>query len=142
VDPRQNKFHCFACQAHGVVLRLVAAMERCSLCQAAGWLAERFGVESPGCGGAAARQNHDELGKQKRRGRRVRRGLLCRARIYRFAGDEEEARETLDTLGRDFSWRLSPKERPERRAILEDLLRELEPAPETGPGTLAGVRYL
>jgi DNA primase len=54
VDLRQNGFHCFACQAHGDVLSLVAAMERCSLRQAALWLAERFGVESPGCGGGGS----------------------------------------------------------------------------------------
>ena len=44
-DLRQNGFHCFCCQAHGNVLDLVAAMERCSLRQAALSLAEWFGVE-------------------------------------------------------------------------------------------------
>jgi DNA primase len=44
-DLRQNGFHCFVCQAHGSVLDLVAAVERCSLRQAALRLAERFGVE-------------------------------------------------------------------------------------------------
>jgi DNA primase len=45
-DLRQNGFHCFVCQAHGSVLDLVAAVEGCSLRQAALWLAERFGVGS------------------------------------------------------------------------------------------------
>jgi hypothetical protein len=34
VDLRNNGFHCFSCQAHGGVLDLVVAMERCSLRQA------------------------------------------------------------------------------------------------------------
>jgi len=41
-DLRRNGFHCFSCQAHGSVLDLVAAMERCSLRQAALWMAKRF----------------------------------------------------------------------------------------------------
>ena len=44
-DLRNNGFHCFVCQAHGSVLDLVARVERCSLRQAALWLAEWFGVE-------------------------------------------------------------------------------------------------
>lgn len=65
-----------------------------------------------------------------------------RSGIYRFAGDEEEARETLDTLERDFDWSLSPKERRERQAIFEDLLREIESAGEADPAVLARLRYL
>ena len=45
-DLRHNGFHCFGCQAHGSVLDLVAAMERCSIRQAALWLDDWFGVES------------------------------------------------------------------------------------------------
>jgi DNA primase len=37
-------FHCFACQARGNVLDFVAAMERCSIRQAALWLQQRFAV--------------------------------------------------------------------------------------------------
>jgi len=44
-DLRHNGFHCFCCQAHGSVLDLVAAMERCSLRQAALFLAEWFGAQ-------------------------------------------------------------------------------------------------
>jgi DNA primase len=44
-DLRNNGFHCFACQAHGSVLDLVASLEGCSLRQAALWLAERFAAE-------------------------------------------------------------------------------------------------
>ena len=43
VDLRRSVFHCFSCQAHGSVLDLAAAMERCSIRQAALWLEERFG---------------------------------------------------------------------------------------------------
>jgi len=42
-DLRNNGFHCFSCQAHGSVLDLVAAIERCSVRQAALLLAEWFG---------------------------------------------------------------------------------------------------
>jgi DNA primase len=44
VDLRNNGFHCFSCQAHGGVLDLVVAMERCSLRQAGLLLTEWFGV--------------------------------------------------------------------------------------------------
>jgi DNA primase len=43
-DLRHHGFHCFSCQAHGSVLDLVAAIERCSLRHAARLLAEWFGV--------------------------------------------------------------------------------------------------
>lgn len=43
-DLRQQGFHCFSCQAHGSVLDLVAAMERCSLRQAALLLQDWFGA--------------------------------------------------------------------------------------------------
>jgi DNA primase len=45
-DLRNNGFHCFSCQAHGGVLDLVVAMERCSLRQAALLLTEWFGVDT------------------------------------------------------------------------------------------------
>jgi len=45
-DLRHNGFHCFVCQAHGSVLDLAAAMEGCSLRQAAWWLAEGFGARA------------------------------------------------------------------------------------------------
>jgi len=48
-DLRNNGFYCFSCQAHGSVLDLVAGIERCSIRQAALWLAEWFSVE---CGAA------------------------------------------------------------------------------------------
>lgn len=41
-DLRYNGFPCFSCQAHGSVLDLVAALERCSLRQAALWIQEWF----------------------------------------------------------------------------------------------------
>jgi DNA primase len=44
VDLRHNGFHCFSCQAHGGVLDLVVAMERCSLRQAGLLLTEWFAV--------------------------------------------------------------------------------------------------
>ena len=44
-DLRNQGFHCFRCQAHGSVLDLVAAMERCSLHQAALWRTEWSGAD-------------------------------------------------------------------------------------------------
>lgn len=44
----QNVFHCFACQTGGSVLDFVAAMERCSILQAALRLQRWFGSGSPG----------------------------------------------------------------------------------------------
>ena len=46
VDLRNNGFHCFSCQAHGGVLDLVVAMERCSLRQAGLLLTEWFTVNT------------------------------------------------------------------------------------------------
>ena len=48
-DLRHNGFHCFCCHAHGSVLDLVAAMEGCSIRQAALWLDDRFGVDPTAC---------------------------------------------------------------------------------------------
>lgn len=45
VDLRKNVFHCFACQAGGNVLDLVAAMERCSIREAALKLQAWFGSQ-------------------------------------------------------------------------------------------------
>ena len=42
----RNVFHCFACQARGNVLDFVAAMERCSIREAALRLQQRFGVNA------------------------------------------------------------------------------------------------
>lgn len=46
----KNAFHCFACQAGGNVLNFVAAMEQCSIRQAAVWLQRWFSVGAPGEG--------------------------------------------------------------------------------------------
>jgi DNA primase len=46
----KNAFHCFACQAGGNVLNFVAAMEKCSIRQAALRLQEWFSVDAPGEG--------------------------------------------------------------------------------------------
>ncbi|MGH8526132.1 MAG: CHC2 zinc finger domain-containing protein [Gammaproteobacteria bacterium] len=43
----KNVFHCFACQAHGNVLDFVAAMEQCSVREAAARLQQWFGVTGP-----------------------------------------------------------------------------------------------
>ena len=44
----KNVFHCFACQASGNVLDFVAALEKCSIRQAALRLQQWFGVGQPG----------------------------------------------------------------------------------------------
>jgi len=70
-DLRQSGFHCFSCQAHGNVLDLVAALERCSLRQAALSLAEWFGVERwarlPELGVCVERKS-ELIRKKKRKG--------------------------------------------------------------------------
>jgi DNA primase len=57
---RKNVFHCFACQAHGNVLDLVAAMEKCSIREAACRLQRWFGIA---LSGAAARPGPGGPGK-------------------------------------------------------------------------------
>jgi DNA primase len=49
----KNAFHCFACQASGNVLDFVAAMERCSIRDAALRLQQWFGAPLSGIGSAA-----------------------------------------------------------------------------------------
>lgn len=48
VSLSKNAFQCFACQARGNVLDFVAAMEQCSLREAARRLAQRFSVPTAG----------------------------------------------------------------------------------------------
>ncbi|MGH9575838.1 MAG: CHC2 zinc finger domain-containing protein, partial [Terriglobales bacterium] len=66
-DLRNNGFHCFCCQAHGSVLDLVAAMERCSIRQAALRLHDWFGVESsaPWSGWGARGKPEEQLIREK-----------------------------------------------------------------------------
>jgi DNA primase len=52
----KNVFHCFACQASGNVLDFVAALEKCSIRQAALRLQQWFGVGQPGSRVAAPRR--------------------------------------------------------------------------------------
>ena len=68
-DLRKSIFHCFSCQAHGSVLDLVAAMERCSIREAALWLEERFGVKriSPGPERGVASGGEQKLVREKER---------------------------------------------------------------------------
>jgi len=67
----KNVFHCFACQAHGNVLDFVAAMERCSIREAACRLQRWFGVAtsvaSANSGGTPApgRARKGELVREK-----------------------------------------------------------------------------
>jgi DNA primase len=67
----RNVFHCFACRARGNVLDFVAAMERCSIRQAALRLQHRFGVNVSGVPGvrlypaAADRQNRELVRKEE-----------------------------------------------------------------------------
>jgi DNA primase len=67
----KNAFHCFACQAGGNVLNFVAAMEKCSIRQAALRLQEWFLVGASGEGsplGAARRSvRNGELVREKER---------------------------------------------------------------------------
>lgn len=63
VSVSQNAFHCFACQAGGNVLDFVAAMERCSVREAALRLAQRLPVSAIGPGSAQEKGNW--LGKNE-----------------------------------------------------------------------------
>lgn len=67
----KNVFHCFACDAKGTVLDLVAAMERCSIREAALKLQAWFG--QPGVGNAVA--GRDVGLSSARRGELVRKEL-------------------------------------------------------------------
>ena len=61
----KNVFQCFACQAHGNVLDFVAAMEQCSMRDAALRLRQWFGITVP-VGAAGARLDRAAADRQKR----------------------------------------------------------------------------
>ena len=68
----KNMFQCFACQARGNVLDFVAAMEKCSIREAALRLQHWFGVTPPSdasgvrlCPAAAGRQNRELVRKEE-----------------------------------------------------------------------------
>jgi DNA primase len=64
----KNIFQCFACQAHGNVLDFVAAMEQCSLREAALRLQQWFGIRAPGLrlySAAAGRQKGKLVRKEE-----------------------------------------------------------------------------
>jgi len=67
-DLRHNGFHCFSCQAHGSVLDLVAALERCSLREAALRLEEWFGVARPAsmAAGVCQQRKAERIRKKER----------------------------------------------------------------------------
>jgi len=68
VSLTKNVFHCFACQMHGNVLDFVAAMERCSVREAARRLAHRFSVSAPPAvvtAGAGGGEKGNWLGKNE-----------------------------------------------------------------------------
>lgn len=64
-DLRNNGFHCFSCHAHGSVLDLVAAMEGCSLRQAALLLQAWFGLEQPSISEQSLCRNTKQLIREK-----------------------------------------------------------------------------
>lgn len=64
----KNVFHCFACQAHGNVLDFVAAMEQCSIREAALRLQQWFGISAAGVRlypAVADRQNQKLVRKEE-----------------------------------------------------------------------------
>jgi DNA primase len=61
----KNAFHCFACQASGNVLDFVAAMEKCSLREAALRLQEWFGGSATAAPPSLARQAQQEVGERQ-----------------------------------------------------------------------------
>jgi DNA primase len=60
----KNAFHCFYCQAHGNVLDLVAALEGCSVRQAALRLQQQFGIAGR-AGMASGRKKELVAGKEE-----------------------------------------------------------------------------
>ena len=60
----RNVFQCFACQAHGNVLDFVAAMERCSIREAALQLQQSFGLNAAG---EVNRRNRELVRKEEGR---------------------------------------------------------------------------
>jgi hypothetical protein len=66
-DLRNNGFHCFSCHAHGSVLDLVAAMEGCTLRQAALLLQHWFGIRQSQAlsGRSLCQQPKEELIREK-----------------------------------------------------------------------------
>jgi len=60
-----------------------------------------------------------------------------RSGVYRFRGQEEEARATVEELAADYDWSLERREKLERREILRGILAELEQSAHPDPGTLA-----
>jgi DNA primase len=66
VNVERDLFHCFACQAGGNVLDLVAALERCTVHQAACRLQEHFAVKAPVVPAAPASARPRELVTKKR----------------------------------------------------------------------------
>ena len=69
-----NAFHCFACQASGNVLDFVAAMEQCSIRQAALRLQRWFSLSAPGEGCPAGPTGHppDPACRSVRKGELIR----------------------------------------------------------------------
>jgi DNA primase len=72
VSLTKNTFQCFACQAHGNVLDFVAAMEPCSIREAARWLVRRYPVPGGGPGailgaaeGFVGREKSNWLGEKE-----------------------------------------------------------------------------
>ena len=61
----KNAFHCFACQAHGNVLNFVAAMEQCSIRQAALRLQQWFLIDASGASAARRSGRKGELVREK-----------------------------------------------------------------------------
>ncbi|MCW5978729.1 MAG: tetratricopeptide repeat protein [Bryobacteraceae bacterium] len=65
-----------------------------------------------------------------------------RSQLYRFTGEEGDAKETLEAVDAELDWNLSRKDKLERRELLRELLEELEGAPGAGAASLAKVKYL
>jgi DNA primase len=66
VNVERHVFHCFACQAGGNVLDLVAALERCTVYRAACHLRDRFAVQAPAVPAARVAARSRELVTKKR----------------------------------------------------------------------------
>lgn len=94
----KNVFHCFACQAHGNVLDFVAAMERCSIREAACRLQRWFGVAASV---GMASSGGTPVPRRARKGELVREKEGCNAPLHFVLTDVDTAHPYLQQRGID-----------------------------------------
>jgi DNA primase len=98
----KNVFHCFACQAHGNVLDFVAAMERCSVREAACRLQRWFGVAaSVRMANSGGTPRGTPVPGRERKGELVREKEGCNAPLHFVLTDVDTAHPYVQQRGID-----------------------------------------